>query len=163
MRIAVSAQGSDMDSLVDPRFGRAQAFVVVDQATGECSCMDNANRELAQSAGIQSAQMVADSGARAVITGRVGPKAQAALMQAGLTIYFAPEGATVRQAVEALAEGRLESMAAQSSAADPAPPGMGRGFGGGCRGGGRGRGMGGGGGRGMGGGGCRGMGGGGRP
>ena len=37
MTIAVTAQGRDLSAPIDPRFGRAKFFVIVDTETGEFS------------------------------------------------------------------------------------------------------------------------------
>ena len=42
MKIAVTSQGEGMNARVDPRFGRARYFIVVDTETGESSTVDNA-------------------------------------------------------------------------------------------------------------------------
>lgn len=146
MRIAISAQGATPQSPMDPRFGRAPAFLVHDTDTGQWTHLDNTEGAgAAQGAGIQSAQMVADAGATVLLTGRVGPKAEAALAQAGIAVHAVAEG-SVAEVLE-----RFLAVGAQPS--KPSGGGMGgggRGMGGGM--GGCGRGMGGGG-RGMGGGG----------
>lgn len=108
MKLAVTAQGADMDAAVDPRFGRAKYFVVVDAESGEWRAVDNAvNLNAAQGAGIQAAQAVAALGVQAVLTGQVGPKALVAL-QAGKVAVFAGAAGTVRQAVEDWKAGRLK-------------------------------------------------------
>ena len=43
MRVAVTAQGARLGGLVDPRFGRAKFFVVVDTATGESTTLQGGN------------------------------------------------------------------------------------------------------------------------
>ncbi len=109
MKVAVSAQGQTMDSAVDPRFGRAEAFVVVDTDTGEATAHDNSqNLQAAQGAGIQAAQNVSQLGVQAVISGNVGPKAFATLQAAGIAIYTGALG-TVAEAVEALKTGKLRA------------------------------------------------------
>lgn len=161
MIIAISSQGPTLDHAVDPRFGRAAGFILFDTESREHRWLENtANASQAQGAGIQTAQAVAESGANLVLTGRVGPKAEAALQQGNVRIAFCAEG-TVRQALEQFEKGGSQAAApAQGMTSGPAGSGQGMGGGRGMGGGG-GRGMGGGGGRGMGGGGGRGMGGGG--
>lgn len=67
MKVAVTAQGPDLDSLIDPRFGRAQYFLLVDTDTGKFTTHDNVqNLNAPQGAGIQAAQTVAQLGAEAV-------------------------------------------------------------------------------------------------
>ena len=49
MKIAVTSQGSVLSSELDPRFGRAKYFVVVDTDSDECTSHDNGgNLEAAQ-------------------------------------------------------------------------------------------------------------------
>lgn len=102
MKYAVSATGNSLDSAIDPRFGRAPYFIVVDSDSGNIlSVIDNKSAmDAAHGAGINAASMVAESGAEAVLTGSVGPKAYAVLEQAGIKIISDASG-TVKQAVEA--------------------------------------------------------------
>lgn len=114
MKIAVSATGGDMSSAVDPRFGRAKQFIVVDTDTGEWSAHDNAqNLNAAQGAGIQAGETVARMGVEAVITGNVGPKAFRALAAAGVKVYLCVD-ATVEESVRRLQAGDLKEASAAS-------------------------------------------------
>lgn len=113
MRVAISAQGRDLHAPVDPRFGRAKFFVVVDTETGEFSAADNTqNLNAVQGAGIQAGRNVIESGATAVITGHVGPKAFRTLQAGGVHVYTGATG-TVAEAVEQFKESKLRpSLAA---------------------------------------------------
>lgn len=107
MKIAISAQGGTLDSPVDARFGRAKGFVVVDTETGDFEYADNdQNLQLAQGAGIQAAQNVARTGAQAVLTGHVGPKAYLALDKGGIEIYLGAAG-SVAETIDAYKGGSL--------------------------------------------------------
>jgi predicted Fe-Mo cluster-binding NifX family protein len=111
MKLVVTAQDSSLDSPVDPRFGRARYFLLVDTDTGQFTPHDNVqNLNAAQGAGIQAAQTVVRLGAEAVLTGSVGPKAFATL-QAGQVAVYPGAAGTVRQAVEELRCGRLQPAA----------------------------------------------------
>ncbi len=93
MKIAISAQGNSMDSMVDSRFGRARFFVVRDTETDGFEVVDNQqNLQAMQGAGIQAAQNVVNSGAEVVITGNCGPKAFTTLQSAGIKIVIRAEG-----------------------------------------------------------------------
>jgi len=99
-KIAVSSQGPGLDDRVDPRFGRAAGFVIVDPQTMEFTYLDNlAARDMASGAGIQAAETVARSGARIVLTGQVGPKAQQVLSAADIQVVEDLGGLTVRKVV----------------------------------------------------------------
>jgi len=109
MKIAITCQGTTLDSLVDPRFGRARYFLLVDTDTMQTTAHDNAqNLNAPQGAGIQAAQAVARLGADAVITGHVGPKAFATLRTANIAVYT-QAGGTVREAIEQWKKGQLQA------------------------------------------------------
>ncbi|MBN1808338.1 MAG: NifB/NifX family molybdenum-iron cluster-binding protein [Planctomycetes bacterium] len=108
MKVAVTSQGKDMESQVDPRFGRAQYFLVVDTETGESQVVDNQqNLNAPSGAGIQAAQNIVNAGAEAIITGNVGPKAYMVLSTAGIKVYLSGS-VTVSQAVQEFKNGKLE-------------------------------------------------------
>lgn len=170
MKIAVTATFGELDAQIDPRFGRAPYFVIVDTDDMSCEAMENPNIALGGGAGIQSAQLMAEKAVKAVLTGNCGPNAYQTLSAAGIEIVVGVAG-TVREAVEGYKAGNFAAapaanveshfgtgMGAPQAAPPPqaaqAPPqGTGTGFGqglGGGMGGGMGRGMGGGMGRGAG-------------
>lgn len=110
MKIAVTSRGSVLSSELDPRFGRAQYFVVVDTDSGQFTAHDNQqNLQAAHGAGIQAAQDVIHLGAEAVVTGNVGPKAAKALKAGNVKVYRQNWG-TVRDAVEQFKAGTLEEI-----------------------------------------------------
>jgi len=108
MKVAVSSSGPTLDSQVDPRFGRCPYFVVVDSTTMAFESIENLNAASAQGAGIASAQMIAGKGVEAILTGNCGPNAYQALDAAHVKVVTGVTG-TVRGAVQAYGEGRLES------------------------------------------------------
>lgn len=106
--LAVTSEGPAMTDRVDPRFGRAAGFVVVDLETMETSYVDNgASQVLAQGAGIQAAETLANAGVQAVLTGYVGPKAFTALSAAGIRIGQDVEDVTVAEAVRLFTSGSV--------------------------------------------------------
>lgn len=108
MKIAVTSQGPNLASPVDPRFGRARYFVVVETESDRVTAHDNAqNAEAPQGAGIQAAKVVTDLSAAAVITGNVGPKAFGALQASGIPVYTGASG-TVEEAIEGFKAGQLQ-------------------------------------------------------
>ena len=119
MRVCISSTGSDLTSPLDPRFGRATCLLVVESNTGEVIRLADATGG-AHGAGVQAAQRVINSGAAAVVTGQIGPRAFDVLSAAGIAIYLAP-GGTVAGAVQDLEAGRLEEITAPSG---PAHAGM---------------------------------------
>ncbi len=160
MKIVVTASGPDLDSPIDPKFGRSQYFIFVDPDSLQFEAIENENVMAAGGAGIQSAQFVANKGAETVITGNVGPNASTTLGAAGIKIFLGAMG-TVREAVQMFKNGQLQEAfgpSAQAHFGMGGQPGTGPGASGFGPGMGPGMGMGGGGGTGRGMGMGRGMG-----
>jgi predicted Fe-Mo cluster-binding NifX family protein len=108
MKLAISSQGTDLDSPVDLRFGRARFFHIVDTETGQQTTVDNAGGVNAiQGAATQASQTLARLGVQTVLTGHVGPKAWSALQAANIQV-FTLNGGTVHQAVQSFLDDRLQ-------------------------------------------------------
>jgi predicted Fe-Mo cluster-binding NifX family protein len=161
MKIAVSSTGKNMNSQLDPRFGRCAYYLAVDSDDMSFEVYPNESAAMGGGAGIQAAQFLASKGVQAVITGNCGPNAVQILSAAGIELSTSQTG-IVKEVVERFKKGELRptSEATVDSHFGMAPgagsgPGGGMGGGGGMRqgmGGGRGRGRGMGDGRAMGGG-----------
>lgn len=114
MKIVVTAKGKQMIDEVDPRFGRAKFFILIDTDTNKTTAHDNSqNLNAAQGAGIQAAQGVVRLGAEAVISGNVGPNAFQTLNAAGVKVYLCSQ-ATVAEAVRKFKAGELKEVASAS-------------------------------------------------
>lgn len=108
MKIAITSTGETLDSQVDPRFGRAQYFIIVETETMDHSVVENASIAAAGGAGISAAKAAADTGVEAVLTGNCGPNAQRTLDAAGITLYTEVTG-TVAEAVALFKNGKLSA------------------------------------------------------
>ncbi len=106
MKIAVTSTGKTMDAQVDPRFGRASCFVVVDTESMEFQAVENSNVDAGGGAGISAAKVVIDAGAKAVLTGNCGPNAERTLRAGNVRLYTGVTG-TVADAVEQFKAGKL--------------------------------------------------------
>jgi predicted Fe-Mo cluster-binding NifX family protein len=135
--------------------------MVVDLDDMSFEALPNENLAQGSGVGIQSAKLVADRGAKAVLTGNIGPKAQDVLTEVGVDVITGISG-NVREKAQQYKDGELQpgnqlnsrvvpglqadANQSQKPRAQQMPnvqPGMGRGMG-------MGRGIGMGGGRGMG-------------
>jgi len=117
MRVAISAQGDDIDSLVDPRFGRAAWFIFADSESSSFTAMPNAeNADASGAAGTQAADRVVAQNVEVVITGNVGPGAHGTLAAAGVRIFHGGNGVTVREALARLCADDLDRMDAPTVA-----------------------------------------------
>jgi predicted Fe-Mo cluster-binding NifX family protein len=104
MKVAVTAQGKTLDSPVDPRFGRAAGFALVDTETMAFDVIENVSG--ASGAGIAAAKTVIDAGAQAVLTGNCGPNAEQTLRAGGVKLFTGLSG-TVAEAIEQFKQGKL--------------------------------------------------------
>jgi len=116
VKICVTAQGDNLDALVDPRFGRCQYFVIVDTESLQYEAIKNPNIDAMGGAGIQSGQIMADRQVKAVITGNVGPNAFQTLNAAGISVMTGASG-NVRQAIEHYKAGELNPTQGPTTAA----------------------------------------------
>jgi len=109
MRIAFTTKGTNWDSQMDPRFGRAEYFLVFDEEKDELSPVSNKDVENeAHGAGPKAAQKLAEQNAKVLITGN-GPGGNAAtvLKKIGLDCYIKAGEMTVKEAYEAYKSGKL--------------------------------------------------------
>lgn len=113
MKIAVTSVGNEMNSQVDPRFGRAAWFLVVETETMAFEAVENSNVAAAGGAGINSAKAVIDTGAQAVLTGNCGPNAERTLRAGNVKLYTGVKG-TVAEALEQFKAGALTEASGPS-------------------------------------------------
>jgi predicted Fe-Mo cluster-binding NifX family protein len=112
VKVAFSTSGDTLESPLDPRFGRAQKFLVYDTDGGAVKLIDNQqNLEAVQGAGIQAAQTIAKLGVECLVTGHCGPKAYRVLAAAGIKV-FPTDAPTVAEALERFLGGRLQATSA---------------------------------------------------
>ena len=131
MRIVVSAQADGLEAPASPVFGRCPVYVFVDTETMQVEAAPNPAMNQGGGAGIQAAQFVVERGAKAVVSGNVGPNAFGVLQSADVSVYLF-SGGTVRQAVEGYKNGQLSAIGGanvQAHAGMGGGRGMGRGMG----------------------------------
>ena len=112
MRISITAAGEDLDAKLDPRFGRAQHFIIADPECMAFEVVENRqNLELPQGAGIQAGMTIADQKVDVLITGHCGPKAFKVLQKAGIQIMTGAHG-TVADVIAQFKDGKLKAATA---------------------------------------------------
>ena len=111
MVIAVTSQGKDLAGEVDPRFGRAKHFLLVDSETLHLHVVDNQQSlDSPQGAGIQAAQNLANHQPEVVLTGNCGPKAFKTLEAAGIKVVVGVSG-NIEDAIKVAGlEGEVEAI-----------------------------------------------------
>jgi predicted Fe-Mo cluster-binding NifX family protein len=113
MRICVTAQDGNLESKVDPRFGRCTYFIFVDADTMEFDAVKNDQAQAMGGAGVQAGQSVVDNNAEVLLTGNIGPNAYRTLEAGNVEIITGVEG-TVREAIERYKREELESSGGPS-------------------------------------------------
>lgn len=107
MNVAIASMGCDLDSEVNPRFGRAAYILIVDTVSLSVDVIDNSgNKSAVKDAGIQTARMLCNKGIKALLTGYCGSNAFDILNAAGIKVANNVNG-SVRQAVHAFKEAKL--------------------------------------------------------
>ncbi len=93
MKVAITSSGKDLTADIDPRFGRAKNFIIIDSETMEYSVVENTqNLNLPQGAGIQAAKTIVDNNVKVLITGNCGPKAFNILDKIGIKKIIGAKG-----------------------------------------------------------------------
>ncbi len=107
MKIAITSKGQNLQSEVDPRFGRAKYFIIYDTDAGTYEVIENAqDLNAVHGAGVQAGEQIIRSGAKVLLTGNCGPNAFRTLQAGGVDVYTGVSG-TVFESINAFKEGKL--------------------------------------------------------
>ena len=106
--IAVSANSPDLDTDIDPRFGRCQYLILVDPDTMNFEAVNNSGGMGSGGAGISTAQLIAGKGVEAILTGNCGPNAYQVLSAAGIKVITGVSG-KVKDAIQSYKSGKLQA------------------------------------------------------
>ena len=101
MKVCITAQAAGLEAPVERRFARAPFFVFVDMVTGEVHSVANALCTGHGGVGPRVVEFVAEYGAEALVTGRLGENADRTLRAARIPAYAVTGEKTVGEALEA--------------------------------------------------------------
>lgn len=112
MKIAFTAKGTDLNAMIDPRLGRTDYIVLLDDNTGTIQSFDNrATSNEAHGAGTATAQKIFDLSPDIVITGNgPGNHAALALERSGIRIFINAHNLTLGEALASFKEGKLTEL-----------------------------------------------------
>lgn len=117
MQIAISLQENNgLSSQVSTIFGRCPYFMFINPENNKFEIKENTAKAASGGAGIQAAQTIVDKGAKAVISGNLGPKAHAVLIFAEIPLYQF-SGGSAQAALEAYRQGNLPTLNNPSTSA----------------------------------------------
>jgi predicted Fe-Mo cluster-binding NifX family protein len=109
IKLCISSTGEDLNSNVDPRFGRCDYFLIINPKTMNFESVLNKNSKAMGGAGIQAAELIAKKGANIVITGNVGPNAFQTLKAADIKIITGISG-NIKKIVDKFNKGELKEI-----------------------------------------------------
>jgi predicted Fe-Mo cluster-binding NifX family protein len=108
MKIAITATENNLEADVDPRFGRASYFILVDSDTMKFEAIENLqNINAQQGAGIQAGKTIINNDVDVLITGNCGPKAFNILNSNNVKIAIGAKG-KVKDALKEYQNNKLE-------------------------------------------------------
>ena len=112
MKFCITTTGPDLDSKIDPRFGRCQYLLFVDFRTGKLlKSIPNTASISGRGAGVATAQRIVSEKAQVIITGNIGPNAFNVLSTSQIKIYLGFVGLSAKQILEKYRQGKLEKIA----------------------------------------------------
>ncbi len=109
MKIAIPVNGEDINSGICISFGRAPFYLFYDTETGSTEFVLNKAADSQGGAGIKAAQLIADSGAKTVLTPRCGENAAQVLKPAGIKI-FKTSGDSIKDNIDLYLKNNLPDL-----------------------------------------------------
>jgi len=109
MKIAITSNGPDLKSQVDPRFGRCAYFILIDTDSDKIEALENSGAQGMGGVGIQSGQIMADREVKVILTGNCGPNAFRTLQAAGIEVITGITG-TVQEALDKYKSGAFQPV-----------------------------------------------------
>lgn len=110
MKVCITAQAEGLESAIDRRFARAPFFIFVDMVTGEVHSIANALCTGHGGVGPRVVEFIAEYGAEALVTGRLGENADRALRAACIPAFEVTGEETVGEALEAFRRDALREI-----------------------------------------------------
>lgn len=109
MKIVISSNGNNINSLLDKRFGRCEFFQIHDTENGDFKVIENLGQSSSGGAGIVAAQQLIDEKVDVVITGNLGPNAFELMEKAEIKTYTC-ESISINDVLEKFKNRELEEI-----------------------------------------------------
>lgn len=110
MKIVFTTKGENWDSQIDPRFGRAEMFLIYDDQSDSLELVTNNETEsMDHGVGMQTSKKIINLNADVVITGNgAGGKALDVLKSTDIKFYIGAGDMSVKNAYDAFKDGKLK-------------------------------------------------------
>ena len=102
MKIAITSEGMNAESLLDSRFGRCTAFAIYNTDSKELKFVENPNRDVDEGAGPASVSFVANEGVKRIISGEFGFKIKGLLNDLKIEMDARKERVTIHEIISQL-------------------------------------------------------------
>lgn len=99
MKVAITSTGKNVESLMDPRFGRCAYFAIYDRETKEVNFIENPNKEASGGAGPAALNLIAAQGVKQVVAPSFGRKVKPLMEELGLQMIIQDEGKTIQEII----------------------------------------------------------------
>lgn len=113
MKIAIPALGTNLDSLVDPRFSRAEYFLILNEKGEIEKIIKNPAVEYTLGADDLAAQTLIENAVSIVLVLNITPKVYNLISSAGVKVYQGESGLTVREIFELYKKNLLHRLKGQ--------------------------------------------------
>ncbi len=108
MKIIFTAKGDNWESKIDERFGRAEMFVLFDEADDSFEAIKIETEHMEHGAGLQTAQKALELHPDVIITGNgAGNKALDILKRSSVKVYIGAGEMSLKEAYEAYKNEKL--------------------------------------------------------
>ncbi|MBU8849686.1 MAG: NifB/NifX family molybdenum-iron cluster-binding protein [Desulfobacterales bacterium] len=107
MKIGISSTGKDMNSQIDPRFGRCAYFMVIQTDDMSFDVFDNEYKSMGGGAGIQAANFIHSKDVEVVLTGNCGPNAMNVFSECKIDVVTGQAG-LIKDVVGKFKKGELK-------------------------------------------------------
>lgn len=112
MKIVFTTKGNNWDSMMDPRFGRSEMFLVYDDEADTLEEVSNSETlDMQHGVGMQTSKKMINLKADVVLTGNgAGGNALEILKNTGIKLYTGVEGMSVKKAFNEYKNGNLKAQ-----------------------------------------------------
>ncbi|MCD5396302.1 MAG: NifB/NifX family molybdenum-iron cluster-binding protein [Candidatus Pacebacteria bacterium] len=110
MRIGIPSFGKTLESFVEPRFSWARYFVVLDERGNLEKVIENPATHIAKGADDLASQTIIENAIRILLLSDISPSAFKLLESAGVKVYQAERGLTIKEIFQLYKKGALQRL-----------------------------------------------------
>lgn len=110
MKLAITASGNSLQSMLDSRFARSSYWYIYDTDTNEGYFLDNTeNAAFEHGAGIKAATKLMELGISSLVTGELGPKA-GNILKNKVAVYKGDQTKNIKENLDMFSKNKLNKL-----------------------------------------------------